>query len=84
MKDLTGHPRYYTINLSEILLLRQPEPALKLRLLFYEIRAIHSKQHWAIPYIERPQPKCVFFLIWAILSSVSGFINKKALRIEKM
>lgn len=58
MKDLMGHPRYHTINLSEILLPRQPEPVLKLRLLYHEIRAIHSKQHWAIPYTERPQPKC--------------------------
>lgn len=45
MKDLMGHPRNYTINLSEILLPRQREPVLKLRLLYYEIRAIHSKQH---------------------------------------
>lgn len=45
MKDLMGHPRYYAINLSEILLPRQSEPALKLRLLYYEIRVIHSKQH---------------------------------------
>lgn len=55
-----GYTRHYTINLSEILLPRQPEPALKLRLLNYEIREIHGEQIEQY-HILRDHNQSIFF-----------------------